>query len=43
VNDRLEPGPHSTTFDASTLASGMYFYRLDAGGFVKTRRMTLVK
>jgi hypothetical protein len=39
----LEPGYHSVTWDASGVASGVYFYRLQAGDFVQTRRMTLLK
>lgn len=36
-------GLNSVTFDGRDLASGLYFYRLDAGDFSETRRMTLVK
>jgi hypothetical protein len=36
-------GQHSVTFDGRDLSSGLYFYRLDAGDFSETRRMTLVK
>jgi hypothetical protein len=43
VNGRQEAGPHQATFDASALASGIYFYRLDAGSFTKTRKMVLLK
>ena len=38
-----EAGFHETTFDASGLPSGVYFYRLRAGGFVKTRMMLILK
>jgi photosystem II stability/assembly factor-like uncharacterized protein len=38
-----EPGYKSVTFDASNLASGVYFYRLRAGEFSEIRRMLLVK
>jgi len=30
-------------FNASGLASGTYFYKLQAGGFVQTKKLTLVK
>lgn len=43
VNGSMPAGAHSVTFDASTLASGVYVYKLEAGGQVMTRRMTLVK
>jgi len=36
-------GLHSVTFDASTLASGVYYYTLKAPDFTDTKRMILVK
>jgi hypothetical protein len=43
VNEKKEEGNHSVQFDGSGLSSGLYFYRLTAGGFVRTRRMLLIK
>ncbi|MFU8813061.1 MAG: T9SS type A sorting domain-containing protein [Balneolaceae bacterium] len=44
VNNRqFNSGPHTVTFDASMLASGVYFYRIQAGNFVQQRAMTLIK
>lgn len=39
----LEAGPHSVRFDASALSSGVYMYRLEAGGQVLSRRMIVAR
>lgn len=42
--DGVRPaGTHRVTFDASTLAGGVYVYRLQADGKVLSRKLTLVK
>lgn len=43
VNERMEPGIHSVSFDANGLAGGMYFYRLTAGENSSVKRMTVLK
>lgn len=43
LNESRSPGEHMVTWDASTMASGVYIYRLEAAGKVITRQMTLVK
>ena len=43
VNERRDAGVHEVTFDGSGLASGVYFYRLQAGGFVQSKRLVLLK
>jgi len=43
VDGSYQPGTHSVSFDASTLSSGVYIYRLEAGGTVLQRSMTVVK
>lgn len=40
---QLNAGSHTFTFDASSLSSGIYFYRLNSSGVQITRKMTLVK
>jgi hypothetical protein len=43
VNGFMMPGSYSVTFDAGTLPSGVYFYRLTAGTNTAIRRMLLLK
>jgi hypothetical protein len=42
-NDQVDAGTHRVTFDASGLASGLYFYRLAAGPFTETKTMMVIK
>jgi hypothetical protein len=39
----LAPGFYETDFNASNYASGVYFYKIDAGEFTSVKRMVLVK
>jgi len=39
----LSAGNHAAVFDGAGLASGMYFYRLEAAGRAKAGKMMLVK
>ncbi len=43
VNERFTAGNHLATWDASSMASGMYIYRLKAGNVVKTKKLMLIK
>ncbi|MBL0177319.1 MAG: T9SS type A sorting domain-containing protein [Ignavibacteria bacterium] len=43
VNEVVSAGSYSVTFDASTLPSGMYVYRLISGNFSESRTMMLAK
>lgn len=43
VNDQMQAGSHSVSFDASQLTSGVYMYRLSNGVDTQTRTMLLMK
>jgi len=43
VNDELSPGSYSVEWNAVGFASGVYFYRLEAAGFVETKKLLLIK
>jgi hypothetical protein len=43
VNDVRPAGNYSVTWNANNFASGLYFLRLDAGDFQKTRKMIILK
>jgi flagellar hook assembly protein FlgD len=43
VNETKQAGYYNFNFDATSLSSGMYFYKIEAGNFVQTKRMLLMK
>jgi len=43
VDEQLGPGNHEVTFNAGELSSGLYFYRLESGSAVLTRKLLLLR
>jgi len=43
VNEQKATGKYKVTFDASNLPSGVYFYTLQAGNYLNTKKMVLLK
>jgi hypothetical protein len=43
VDDILNAGYYTTTFNATDFSSGVYIYRIESGSFVKAKRMILLK
>jgi len=43
INGHAQPGRHEVSWDASAEASGVYFYRFEAGDFSATKKMMLLK
>lgn len=43
VHQNLTPSSYSVTWNASNVASGAYFYRLQSGSYVETRKLMLMK
>ncbi len=43
VDGERQPGSYSVLWDAGSLPSGMYFYRIEAGRYVETKKMVLLR
>jgi Zn-dependent M28 family amino/carboxypeptidase len=43
VNEEKEPGNYTVRFDASSLSSGVYVYRLSVGDFTDAKKMALLR
>ena len=43
VNENKPAGNYEVNFDASSLASGIYFYKLQSGNYIETKKMILLK
>ncbi len=43
ANAEYPAGTHEVNFDGTSLSSGIYYYRIEAGSYVQTRKMVLLK
>jgi hypothetical protein len=43
LNETKPAGNYSVSFNASSLTSGVYFYKISAGNFIETKKMILIK
>ena len=43
LNEELEAGYHSIDFDGNELPSGVYFYKIQSGNFIDTKKMILLR
>ncbi len=43
INQNLQPGKYTVSFDGSNLASGVYFYSLESGSFSDIKKMLMIK
>ena len=41
--EQKKAGYYEATFNGNNFASGVYFYRIEAGEFVQSKKMVLVK
>jgi hypothetical protein len=43
MNGEMNVGYHEVQFDGSDMASGVYYYQLEAGDFMEVKKMILLK
>ena len=42
-NEKKKPGKHSVTFNGSALSNGIYYYKLETGDYIETKKMIVFK
>jgi len=43
INNTMNPGNHSVQWNAANIPSGVYFYRFQAGSFMDTKKLVLLR
>ncbi len=43
IDEKLESGNYNIEWNASNYSSGVYFYKIESGDFVQTKKMVLIK
>ncbi len=43
INQQMQPGSYSVDWDGTNYPSGVYFYRLEAGDYIQSKKMILIK
>ena len=43
VNENLKPGIYDVEWDGTNYSSGMYFYKLESGNYIETKKMLMIK
>jgi photosystem II stability/assembly factor-like uncharacterized protein len=43
VNEQMIPGSHEVTWNAEGFPAGVYFYKLEAGTYIKSRKLVLIR
>lgn len=43
VNEQMIPGSHEVTWNAEGIPAGVYFYKLEAGTYIESRKLVLIR